>query len=90
MNLKLLLLALPLSSATYAAPATQKAAPAPVRVYDSADSKKQEPSAVPCPPQKTRTEKLDDLAKMEGEGESHSTNCPAQGTIKETPEKAIH
>ncbi len=58
MNLKLLLLALPLSSATYAAPATQKAASAPVRVYDSADSKKQEPSAVPCPPAKNSHGKI--------------------------------
>jgi hypothetical protein len=53
--------------------------------------KNKEPSAMPCGPQKTRDEKLDDLAKLEGEGESHSTNCPAEGAIKDVPgEKATH
>ncbi|KYG63968.1 hypothetical protein AZI86_14255 [Bdellovibrio bacteriovorus] len=45
-----------------------------------------EPSAIPCPPQETRTDKLDKLAKLEGAGESHSTNCPTQGVIKEAPD----
>lgn len=45
-----------------------------------------EPSALPCIPQKTRGDKLDDLAKLDGQGESHSTNCPAQGAIKEAPD----
>lgn len=53
----------------------------------SATPKKEEPSSFPCPPQKTRDQKLDDLAKLEGQGESHSTNCPAQGVIKDTPAK---
>lgn len=48
--------------------------------------KTNEPSAIPCPPQQTRTEKLDNLAKLEGAGESHSTNCPTQGVIKEAPD----
>lgn len=51
------------------------------------NEKKQEPSSFPCTPQKTRGDKLNDLAKLEGQGESHSTNCPAQGTIKDETAK---
>lgn len=46
----------------------------------------EEPSAIPCTPHETRKEKLNDLAKLDGAGESHSTNCPAQGVIKEAPD----
>jgi predicted flap endonuclease-1-like 5' DNA nuclease len=83
-----------LSCWAYAAPTVvvvpeEKAATASKDIQTQ-ESKK-EPSALPCPPQKTRADKVDDLAKLEGAGESHSTNCPAQGTIKEAPgEKTIH
>ena len=43
-----------------------------------------DPSALPCIPQQTQDEKLQDLVKLEY-SQTHSTNCPADGAIKTMP-----
>ena len=91
--MKILLATLLFSCWTYAASETQYKAPAASSHYGTdtkpvGKKKINEPSAIPCTPQQTRDEKLNDLAKLEGQGESHSTNCPAQGAIKEAPDAA--
>lgn len=89
--MKMLFAVLLLSSGALAAPDLPKTpTPSKAKIQDlqskgSVKNRSTEPSAVPCLPQETRSEKLDDLAKLEGRGESHSTNCPAQGAIKEPP-----
>lgn len=89
--MKILLASLLLSSWVHAATDSKMNASPSASSSQATETKQRpenqkEPSAVPCIPQETREEKLDDLAKLEGEGESHSTNCPAQGAIKDMPD----
>ena len=89
-----LLILLVLPQLSWAAPAGTDSASAKTETKKATVSEsgkktspsKKDPSAAPCIPQQTHADRVNDLAKLDGTAtDTHSTNCPSDGAIKNHP-----